>query len=287
MKNKRKMMLMAMFASLFLLVVSGFANAQSVSGYTAFKDGVRNTLNLRNATVEFSANAMVDGVAENSVVWFPFPMESRLIKADIDNGMKYEKNGNSERYCVKVGNQVRMSHSPNIYRQIPVNQMNEFFSNMFEARPQEVRMVEILADALSGASKDCFFVTDENGVKTITVRLDREQIPEILNAGMEIVYLDDNYSRYDYAPNSRRTAAGEFEEKVYCGFLNKVEVTGFSMTAVMSSENCLADLRAEMIIRFTDYNDDVNQLVYQIEFTVTDIGTTTVELPGYILAAAN
>jgi len=61
-------MIITMLISMVLLITAGFANAASISGYVEFKDGVRNTLNLRNATVRLTVYEAVDGVLDEESV---------------------------------------------------------------------------------------------------------------------------------------------------------------------------------------------------------------------------
>ena len=293
MKNKRKTMVMAMFASMALLILSGFANAASISGYTAFKDGIRNTLNLRNGTVALHSYLTVDGVDPGNtdiIRFLPPEFIYHFIEADLDNGVIHEKDRWGERYIISnANNDIIYAYNSNsewygvdIKRGKDAYFAKNSLNYIFDTQPEIIRIVELLADALSGTSKDYFFVSDENGAKTVTAKLNKEQIPEIVGLVTNLAYTyDRNYSQY--IPRPGFTPAEALEEKIDCGFIKQIDITGINITAVMDSSGNFTDAKAEIIMLFTDNNNDTNEMVTTVIFTATDIGNTTVVIPDELM----
>ena len=281
MKNKRKTMIMAMFVSIALLIVSGFVNAASISGYTIFKDSVRTTLNMRNATVRLHIYATVDGVLDEHS-----EQDMIFIKADLDNGVKYSKNFFNDSYCMK---------RPDPKGWIEVYQCSDgsvqalnydASDSIFGIQPEWIRIVEILGDALSGSAKDYFFVSEQNGVKTVSANLYKEQVPEIVSAGFSLLHADSSRSELEYIPDLESNPNEALSEKINCGYIKKIEVIGINLTTVIDKNCNINNGNLEVTILFTDKGGYTNTGVAMFEFTAVDIGTTVIEIPETIMKKA-
>ena len=285
--TKRKKTIIAMFACMDLLILSGLANALSISGYTAFKDGVRNTLNLRNATIMVCSYATVDGFAVedfSSIHHLPLSFEYFYIEADLDNGIRYEIDRYGEQYIIKTADNETISvYNGRVSRISYSNSYMNKLNSIFDTQPDLIRVIELLADALSGTSKDYFFTTDENGFKTISAQLKKEQIPEIVGAVVNLIYFYDNYTDYGYTPDIEHTPDEALDDKIDCGFIKQIDVTGVHIEARLDNNKNITGAEAEIVMLFTDKNDDENEMVTTFEFTSASIGSTTVEIPEEIM----
>lgn len=219
MKNKRKKMIMVMFISILLLLSAGFSNAISMSGYYAFKDGVRTTLNLSNAAADLSIYVATDGVVD----------ECSTINTHIEAGPEDTLSG---------------------------------------LTPELIRVIEILADALSGSAKDYFYVKEENGYRTVTAKLNKEQIPEILPAALNFLIRSEKHDNYEYSyiPGSCEDPNDVLADKIYAGLIDKVEVASFDIYAVMDENNCFTEAKAEGVFLFTDCDGFAHEFLVIAEF---------------------
>ena len=258
MKDRRKRMTAAMVASLALLVTAGFANAASMSGYTAFKDGVRATLNLSNATVEASYSLTVDGAPAQHIG------ESQLMMLDVENGALFIKNDYYETYTA-IG-----------------AESGQFRDTVSDLQPEVIRVVEILADALSGSAKDYFFTDEENGLRVVTAKLSKEQVPEIAGAVINLAL--SSYRSYGYEEYVEDPFEDDpwtiLEAKLMGSFIKQAEITGVDIRAVMDDEGNITDGRLKGTALFTGNDGVTHEAELKVEFTATDIGTTVVTVPG-------
>ena len=288
MKNKRKTMVTAMLASIIMLIAAGFANAASISGYMNFKDGVRNALNHRNVTTRFTYYVTVDGVTdENS-------REEYYIKADLDNGMTYENNNGFESYNTKISEDrvrcINISQYNGKVSSSDYRYRDKFDSLYYNTQPEMIRVVEILADALSGNAKDYFFTNEKSGNKTVTAKLNKEQVPEIVNALIDLATSSSrsyNYFENGYTPDPTNTPFEELDRKISHGFVKQIDVKEINITAEMDKNNNITLGKLEGLILITDNNNDTNELVLTVDYTAEDIGTTTIVIPDEVLEKAS
>jgi|GEM_PF-5537522 len=303
MKNKRKMMITAMFVSMAMLVLAGVANAASISGYFSFKEGIKNTIALKNATIEAFAYATLNGQRQDD------DTEEMIYKYDLDNDIKYSKSGSSyksENYTFKEKgtNKITNVHVSryNYYSDEETENVNSYtyndhddeFDSMFGVSPEVIRIVEILADALSGNAKDYFFTNESDGVKTITARIDKEQMPEIISAvfdlGNSIInkftydYYDD--VDYEYTQDPDDTPFDDLNEKINNGFITKIEFAQANIYAELSDDNVITEAKIEATIQFTDKNGTIDEITATYEVKVTEIGTTSIAVPAELLEKA-
>jgi len=274
-------MLMSLFISFAMLAMAGFANAASISGYNAFKDTVRETLNLSNATITMSMQMSVDGIVEQ--------YESSLSQFDIERGILYE-GSSSYRYSYynfiadTTGNFSEIVNL-SIASDGEISSWNYSNSHpqstFFDVSPEMIRVIEILGDALSGNAKDYFFVTDQNGVRTITAQLKKAQVPEIVSAAIALMNSTYSYYRHDepYVPDPDFTPYEALTEKLYCGFIKQIDVTDINMLMETDKNYNYVNGNLEAIILFTDNNNETNEMKVVVDFNATDIGKTVIAVP--------
>ena len=290
MKNKRKTMIIAMLSCVVLLVAAGFVNAAGISGYSDFKNGVRNTLNLRNATVNLSTRIVVDGVLDES------NKVDIFAQVDLDNGIRYTKENGYEEYQVK---DTAMDSNYAMYTVYHVRNNDVYsygtssygmgqFDSLSRMEPEWIRVIELLGDALSGNTKDYFFTTRNGGAKTVTANLAKEQVPEIVSAVINLVR--SSACRYTsestYTPNPYNTPSEELQSKMECGFIKQIDVMYVNINLDMDENDYITNGKVDFTVLITDKAGKANEVVLTVAFSTTDIGTTTVTIPESVIEKA-
>ena len=201
--------------------------------------------------------------------------------------MKYDKESYMERYTIRT---TESNNTPNI-EQISVNSYGivytyrnwdgENLESIFNVTPEMIRVVEILGDALSGNAKDYFFTSYSDSFKTVTAKLEKGQVPEIVGAVINLLFSRSNryVSESTYIPDPNDNPNEILSKKQNCGFVRQVDITGVNITVTMDENNNIIYGEAEGIVLFTDKSGDTNEGIITFVFFAEDIGTTTIIIP--------
>jgi len=280
--NKKKMILVSiLIVSLILLVAAGFANAAVMSGYTAFEQGIINTLNLRNATINMTATLSINGshVQDED--------GNFTVKADLDNKMIYDKSSNG----IGAGQQYTDEHYYTADKQITIynggnprvaNNSDQKFDSITNFPPQAITVAQIMVDALSGNAKDYFNIADNSdGGKTVTANLTAEQMPDIVDAAANLaISMPGRAADEAYVPNGLDTPYEALGNKIQYGFIKQAKVMAVNISAALDKDGNLTFGQIDVTINFTDQNGAVDIVAATVSCTVTDIGTTRITPPN-------
>lgn len=199
MKRKRYLRTLVCLAlGVVVLTGAAFANYDNASGYTMLKNGIKDMLYEEN----FSATVDM-GLSYNGTL-----VESGYME------YMYDRNGAVSSYTKSLSHEdeyVTESWTQNDFS-ISAYQNGDYnvgpayskgFNDDFLGGSTEdkdmtekvINFVELLADTFVGDLKNNFVLTDSaNGESTYRINLQGEQIPELVNAGLSLIFSSISYS---------------------------------------------------------------------------------------------
>jgi len=184
-----------------LLSGSAFANYENASGYTKLKNGMLNMMTVENfsADAKFTLNYNGNELTSQQVAY------------------QYDRSGSTSEYTKSFGSDgsgetwiqdgFNISHcSADIYNYTVYNAYSKGFNDSYLTGTEEersmtdktVNFAELLCDTLVGDLKNNFvLVSAENGSSTYQINLSKEQIPELIQSGLSLIF-GNSYSNYGY-----------------------------------------------------------------------------------------
>jgi len=185
-----------------LLSGSAFANYENASGYTKLKNGMLNMMTVENfsADAKFTLNYNGNELTSQQVAY------------------QYDRSGSTSEYTKSFGSDgsgetwiqdgFNISHFSNdIYSYTVYNAYSKGFNDSYLTGTEEersmtdktVNFAELLCDTLVGDLKNNFvLVSAENGISTYQINLSKEQIPELIQSGLSLIFGRYSYSNYGY-----------------------------------------------------------------------------------------
>lgn len=180
-----------------LLTGSAVANYENASGYTKLKSGILNMLTVEN----FSANGKLTASFNGT------ELGSEQVE------YQYDRNGVTSEYSKTIDSYGDSEHwiqdglyiNNNIGYGYGIFSANDKgFNDTYLAGTDDKEMIdkivnfaELLSDTLIGDLKNNFvLVSSENGISTYQIDLNREQIPELIQSGMNVVFNSRSYGGY-------------------------------------------------------------------------------------------
>jgi len=181
-----------------LLSGSAFANYENASGYTKLKNGMLNMMTVEN----FSADAK-----------FTLNYNGNEL-ASQQGAYQYDRSGSTSEYTkvidsdgsgeIWIQDGFTISYfddTYNVYNAYSKGFNDSYLSGTEGDRSmtdKTVNFAELLCDTLVGDLKNNFvLVSAENGSSTYQINLSKEQIPELIQSGLSLIF-GNSYSNYGY-----------------------------------------------------------------------------------------
>lgn len=256
-----------LIAGMFVLTSAVYANYDDARGYTNYKDAVKDLVLYQDSfTADGEMSILVDGeematmkgnlkLDGDEYYWQTVSEENF---GDGDN--KYEN------IQVRKGGKT-FSYYPKTNSYTVSDAENEFRPDMGDPTMKKgVRFAELFADAMVGDLKNNFVLTSKEGDnRTYSVDVSGSQIPEVVNAGISLMFTaannQDNSNPYD--------VFYEDYQKAFAAFYK--EQTGKEMTEAMYN-----DWNEEI----EKINEDFSEKYYDVLESKGDAGIVYVKADG-------
>lgn len=179
-----------------VLSVSAFAAYGSTSGYGKYKDAVTKlALDTDNVTMKMSVGISYDGDT-------PFK-NAMVYKYDGKNYSRHEKevaknqeNTNEWYASVIDGTYTQFWSESDTYNQSPYDGDVSFF-DMGDYSDKVVKFTSLFADTVVGDLKNnVVLVDDKDGIRHYALDVSADQVPALINAGLDLVLAQENDSNY-------------------------------------------------------------------------------------------
>jgi len=208
---KRRKYLTTLFclaAGVLILSGAAYANYDNAIGYSTLKNAAKSLLYEKNfsadleVSLDMNGTLMVDAVVNGKFALSPDGLRSEDAYSLFSGSNTYDKKGNLVESFEDGTREV--AYDGSVYTQYSGQ---EWFERSYSGSPlpsldndetaaKTVRFLELLADTMVGDLKNNFVLTKNDGnFKTYAVNLQREQIPELINAGLSMIFAQINDSR--------------------------------------------------------------------------------------------
>ncbi|WP_312091807.1 hypothetical protein [Aminipila sp.] len=192
--KKHAVTAVCLLAGMFVLTSSVYANYDNARGYTNYKEAVKDLILYEdNFSAEGDMSIFVDGekVAATKAT---FKVDGKDYY--IRTAMEEELSGKGKQY-----ENIQIHQGGKLYYYYPETNSYWISENAEGFRPdmsdpavkKGIRFVELFADAMVGDLKNNFVLTSKEGDnRTYSVDVSGSQIPEIVHAGLSLVFTASN-----------------------------------------------------------------------------------------------
>lgn len=287
MKTKKNIALICSVAGICIFTCAAAANYRISNGYDHLKTSIKNTREITNATLKFTGELQADNTALISADY--------LYKLDSANDIMYSRSEdtnfmeqanpaephiwesyryNDKGYHLSSDDNGNPAYLVSNYSIVPPNlwgidkQDNEIADKF-------IRFIETAADTVVGDLKNNFVCTKSTDeYTTYTITLDSVQIPEIINAGLSMVFsMAHNSIATPLDENGTPLSLNSDTPEYYLMLLGDEPITESVTLNYTVGNNDIAN-NADIIITFAGNG---HTITFKGNASLTDIGTTTIE----------
>ncbi|WP_312648024.1 hypothetical protein [Aminipila sp.] len=221
-----------LIAGMFVLTSAVYANYDDSRGYTNYKDAVKDlVLYQDNFTVDGEMSVLIDG-KEMATMKGNFKLDNDDFYLQTVSEDSFSEGDNKYENIQVTKDGKEFSYYPKTNSYTISEASNDFRPDMSDPTMKKgVRFAELFADAMVGDLKNNFVLSSKEGDnRTYSVNVSGSQIPEVVNAGISLMFTAannqdySNYSAIEYE-NYQKTFAAYYEEQ-----------TGKKMTEDMYNE---------------------------------------------------
>lgn len=196
--RKHFITLTCLVAGMLVLTTAVYANYDDAGGYTNYKNAVKNlAFDADNFTADANMTFTMDGEKVTTSEFTYKCNNGDNSQYTLTNDSLSGEDNKTEFYTYVNGDK-KYSYYPenNSYYENPAGDKNNTLIPMDDATSKKaVRFAELMADAFVGDLKNnVVLVSDEDGVKTYSIHVEKNQIPEIVNAGLSLMFTANNNS---------------------------------------------------------------------------------------------
>lgn len=182
--RKHFMTLVCLITGLVILTTAVYANYDNAIGYANYKNAVKKLMVQDNFTADATVDLHVDGesmVKQSMSVKLEGPKKGSSVEtSDSYKNYRYYSDGKMVNYWEDSNTYSTYETSSNVMQMLDADD---------ETQQKAVRFAELLADTLVGDLKNSFvLVSDEDGIKEYNVSISGSQIPEVVNAGVSLMF---------------------------------------------------------------------------------------------------
>lgn len=289
MKKSKNIAIVCAVTGVCVLTSAAFASYQTANGYDALKKSLINTIDYKNCTVSANLKMSVD---DNELTNY-----SALSMIDADNKMQYSSTkesgiGSSEMndYSSYTNSDYRYSKYGSDDYFIRYDNHGNAPSNLWgiddESRPtlnKVVRFMELASDTVVGDLKNNFVCTEDTDDHTsYSITLDSVQIPEIVNAGLSMIFSMSNnsslyYVGYDDNGNPIQQEYTEDDLQYYTAKLgNDPIVESINMNYSINKDGNFRDGNMVVIFAGNDESGNSHTMKFDVNLSITDVGSTVI-----------
>lgn len=188
--KKKRNVAIALVVGVMTLTTAVFANYSNANGYTVYKDAMKKLFKADNYTANYGIELTVDG----KQVEFGEATEMVDLNGDVKTSIVSNSlNGRWETYTYQDGKAI-VKYDKDDYRVYEslapraAFNMTQNIGGDEETADKYIKFAELAMDMFVGDMKNNFtFVSQEDGISTYDLSLEGIQIPEIVNAGLNLL----------------------------------------------------------------------------------------------------
>lgn len=274
MKNKKLLTTIALVVGAITLSTAVFANYANSNGYSVYKEAIKKTLKADNYTLNTSLLLSYD--------------DTVLTKTSLSE--MYDKNGDTRLSRTDTNEEfgeTRYSGSTYIYDDlfIDIRDSNVYVDDTLSKKELErrtgslqinfdteeqadkaINFVELLGDMFVGDLKNNFvLLSSDDNVATYNLELESFQIPEVVNAGVDMLF-------------SKELGNNSYNEESLTGYMANLKTTPYlnKVTCLVSVDNEGRLLDNELTASIVGKDDSNVEHTVKLTFTINmaDYGVT-------------
>lgn len=285
MKKTKNIAIICAVTGVCVLTTAAFASYQTANGYDTLKKSILNTIDYTNCTISANAKMNFDDTELMN--------GSLLHKFDANNKISYTKSTESG-----IGTSGSSSESyytddyryyydiDNYFVKYP-NSYSSFQNNLWaiddtdrKTADKVIKFMEVAADTVVGDLRNNFVCTeDTDDHAAYSLTLDSVQIPEIVNAGLSMIFSMSNNSTYMVYENGEPVEYSYTEDDLqyYVAKLgNDPVVDTLNLNYSVSKDGAFRDGNMTVVFKGSDSNGETHSMTFNIDLAVSDIGTTSI-----------
>ncbi|HEY8888969.1 MAG TPA: hypothetical protein VIM70_01750 [Clostridium sp.] len=252
-----------------ILMGTAYTNAAQMSGYSAYKEAVKNTANLKNETANLGLSVIDNG--SNLVdVTTNFKTNSATNAMSQATTVKSSKGTESFTTSNQAGKSISKSSTSEVYnvRENNNKNLNKKAENM---NPQVVKSMETVADILVGNMKNNVTVTpNTDGTKKIDVNLSQNQIIPLVNAVTSMVLTVGKN-----APMHNEKAGNIDVKSMLPQLVDGITVKSVNVTGDINKNNIISNQVAKIVVSGLDANKVAHEVIINVTLNLSNINSTT------------
>lgn len=251
-----------------LLTGSVFANYENASGYTKIKNAVLNMMTVENFSGTMNYSTKLNGK----------DMETA------SSEFKYNRNGSTSQYSKETGNgsdyeawiQDGMTINKNGEDYTVSQAYNKGFNDDYLSYTDEekdyhdkwISFAELFADTLVGDLKNnVVLASTDNGSSTYQLNLSKNQIPELIQSGLNLITSSSSYNSGGYVSFENYEAHSDEEyEELWEKAYEYLEEKGNTGVVYVMEDGTFKYFETEY--DYTDYmgyNDSLSSFLYRLQ----------------------
>ena len=286
--NKRLKAVISLGVGVVLLTGAVFANYDSASGYTTCKDSLKKILYADNLSVDITAKATVDGNdLYNLYTTNKFNLggnpsyrsETTTEDNSVNGGESY---WHLTQHQDNLGIEKYQNGNPYIYKTDPEYYGNEknlgeqIFGTDDISTSKFIGFAESIGDVLVGDLKNNLVpVSNEDGVRTYSMTLSRDQMPSYVNSGISLM---SSLIQKSYNENLDTEATNEMDKQM-SKFIGSGEPYVKDASFLMTIDKDGNPTKIKGSFNFIGYDTSGGEHVMNLsaDFDLYDYGSTEIE----------
>lgn len=286
--NKRLKAVISLGVGVVLLTGAVFANYDSASGYTTCKDSLKKILYADNLSVDITAKATVDGSdLYNLYTTNKFNLggnpsyrsETTTEDNSVNGGESY---WHLSQHQDNLGIEKYQNGDPYIYKTDPEYYGNEknlggqIFGTDDISTSKFIGFAESIGDVLVGDLKNNLIpVSNEDGVRTYSMTLSRDQMPSYVNSGISLMA---SLIQKSYNENLDTEATNEIDKQM-SKFIGSGEPYVKDASFLMTIDKDGNPTKIKGSFNFIGYDTSGGEHVMNLsaDFDLYDYGSTEIE----------
>lgn len=266
-RRKHFITLVCLVVGMLVLTTAVYANYDDAKGYTNYKNALKRlAFEENNFSAEYNSKITIDGKDIMSA-------QAKYKCADGNNSqysktedLLKDKNNVYEYYSYVTGeNTYNYYVDTNEYYQgkASKNQTGSLIPMDDATSKKAVRFAELLTDAIVGDLKNNVVLeSTENGIKNYSIQVSGNQIPEIVNAGLSLMFTAGN--------NVQNT--DNYENEITAKFGNDPYIDNVNMKVSLDEKGRLVGNKIEASLAGVDKSGMKHTAVLKVDGKVYDYG---------------
>jgi len=252
-----------------ILMGTAYTNAAQVTGYSAYKEAVKNTANLKNETADLKLSVN-DGTNNLVDVTTNFKTNSATNAMSQATTVKSSKGTESFTTSNQAGKSISKSSTSAVYN-VRENNNKNLDKKVENMNPEVVNSMETVADILVGNMKNKVAVTDNgDGTKKIGVSLSKTEIVPLVNAVTSMVLTVGKN-----APMHNEKAGNLDVKSMLPQLVSGITVKSVDVTGDINKNNIINNQVAKIVVTGLDANKVSHEVTINVTLNLSNINSTT------------